>query len=53
MPVAKPIESLGRIEPGEWPAMQVVRTVYKRTYTGLVAAWAELMQRRDARDWNN
>ena len=44
MPVAQTVERAGRVEPGEWPAMDVVRRVYEGPYTGLVAAWGELMQ---------
>ena len=28
VPVATPIAPAGRVQPGEWPAMKVVRTVY-------------------------
>ena len=43
LPVAAAIAPAGRVEPGEWPAMRVVRAVYAGPYTGLVAAWGELM----------
>ena len=42
-PVEKPVQPAGRMEPGEWPAMRLVRTVYTGPYTGLVAAWGDLM----------
>ena len=40
-PVSSPVEPKGRMQPGEWPAMNLVRTVYKGGYEGLGAAWAE------------
>lgn len=42
--VERPITANGRVEPGEWPAMKVVRTVYTGPYQGLVAGWGEFMQ---------
>lgn len=42
-PVAQPVRGAGRMEPGEWPAMRVVRAVHEGSYAGLVAAWGELM----------
>jgi effector-binding domain-containing protein len=44
MPVVTPIQPAGRVQPGEWPAMKVVRTVYRGNYSGLPAAWGEFMQ---------
>lgn len=41
--VEKPISPNGRVEPGEWPAMRMVRTVYTGPYQGLVAGWIEFM----------
>ena len=29
------------MQPGQWPAMRVARTVYHREYEGLGAAWGE------------
>ena len=43
-PVTQPIEPAGRVQPGVWPATQVVRTVYHGSYAGLPAAWGELEQ---------
>ena len=42
-PVAEPVRASGRMEPGTWPAMRVVRAVHEGSYAGLVAAWGELM----------
>jgi effector-binding domain-containing protein len=47
MPVATPIKPAGRVQPGEWPAMKVIRTIYRGNYTGLPAAWGEFMQWTD------
>lgn len=43
VPVAQPIVPQGRVRPGQWPAMRVVRTVYRGSYEGLGAAWGEFM----------
>ena len=43
-PVAHPIQANGRVQPGEWPAMRVVRTVYQGPYDGLVNGWGEFVQ---------
>lgn len=42
-PVATPIKPNGRVEPGEWPAMSMVRTVYRGPYEGLAQGWNEFM----------
>lgn len=42
-PVSKPVQPAGRIQPGEWPAMTVIRTIYQGPYQGLVPAWGEFM----------
>ena len=47
MPVATPIQPAGRVEPGEWPGMKVIRTIYRGNYSGLPAAWGEFMQWTD------
>ena len=47
MPVAAAIKAAGRVAPGEWPAMKVVRTTYRGDYSGLPAAWGEFMQWTD------
>ena len=43
MPVASEVKANGRVEPGVWPAMKVVRTIYHGGYEGLPSAWAEFM----------
>ena len=43
-PVSDRVRPTGRVQPGEWPAMTVVRTVYRGAYEGLPAAWAEFMK---------
>jgi effector-binding domain-containing protein len=40
-PVSHPIEPMGRVQPGEWPEMNLIRTFYRGGYEGLPAAWAE------------
>ncbi len=42
-PVSKPVRPARRMEPGEWPAMRVLRAVHEGSYSGLAAAWGELM----------
>ena len=44
MPVATRIQPTGRVLPGEWPAMKVIRTFYRGNYSGLPAAWGEFMK---------
>ena len=41
VPVATPVKPAGRVEPGEWSAMTVARTIYQGPYGGLAAAWKE------------
>jgi effector-binding domain-containing protein len=48
VPVERPIVASGRVQPGAWPAMKVVRTVYHGPYEGLGAAWHEFVTRIDA-----
>ncbi|MDB6080494.1 MAG: AraC family transcriptional regulator [Akkermansiaceae bacterium] len=38
---ATEVTPAGRVKPGEWPAMKVVRTVYHGPYEGLGEAWGE------------
>lgn len=40
-PVSDRVEPEGRMQPGEWPAMSLARTVYRGGYEGLPSAWAE------------
>ena len=49
MPVASIVRAEGRMQPGEWPAMNVVRTLYRGPYQGLPGAWGELMAWIEAR----
>lgn len=41
VPVDKPIERDGRVQPGELPAARVMRTIYQGNYDGLGNAWQE------------
>jgi effector-binding domain-containing protein len=41
VPVAKPVSSSGRVQPGQLPAARVARTIYHGPYEGLGAAWGE------------
>jgi effector-binding domain-containing protein len=43
VPVASPIEPVGRIKAGEIPPVKVARTVYRGNYSGLPGAWGEFM----------
>ena len=43
IPVTSEVKANGRMEPGVWPAMKVVRTIYHGGYEGLPSAWGELM----------
>ena len=52
VPVATPVAPVGRVMPGEWPAMTVARTVYQGPYEGLAAAWGEFCAWIDANGHN-
>ncbi len=39
VPVAAPVAAAGRVRPGQWPAMEVVRTVFRGGFEGLGSAW--------------
>jgi effector-binding domain-containing protein len=41
VPVSAPIVAAGRVQPGAWPAMKLVRTVYHGDYSGLGGGWGE------------
>ena len=43
VPVATPVVAAGRVQPGEWPAMKVARTIYHGPYEGLPEAWGDFM----------
>jgi effector-binding domain-containing protein len=41
MPVSAPVKAVGRVQPGEMPAMKVARTIHCGGYEGLADAWGE------------
>ncbi len=41
--VSAPATVAGRVQPGQWPAMRVARTVHHGPYEGLPEAWGEFM----------
>ncbi|HWY99548.1 MAG TPA: GyrI-like domain-containing protein [Edaphobacter sp.] len=41
VPVAAPIDPVGRVKAGQWPATTVARTIFHGNYEGLGAAWGE------------
>ena len=41
--VASPISAVGRVTPGELPAVTVARTIYQGPYEGLGEAWGEFV----------
>ena len=43
VPVSAPVAATGRVQPGEWPAMRVARTVHHGPYEGLPEVWGEFM----------
>src|SRR4051812_19007837 len=45
VPVASGVAASGRVQPGEWPAMTVARTVLHGGYEQLGAAWEEFDER--------
>ena len=44
IPVATPVAAAGRVQPSQWPAMKVARTVYHGAYEGLGEAWGEFIE---------
>lgn len=44
IPIAQPVTAAGRVRPGEWPALRMVRTVYRGPYEGLPDAWKAFRQ---------
>lgn len=42
VPVTAPVAATGRVQPSQWPALRVARTVYHGSYGGLGEAWGEL-----------
>ena len=43
VPVDRPIQADGRVQPGEYPAAKMARTVYQGPYEGLADAWPEFL----------
>ena len=43
VPVASPVQAIGRVRPSEWPALTMARTVHHGSYEGLVDAWPEFI----------
>lgn len=41
VPVSAPVSPVGRVVPGQMPAVRAARTVHRGPYEGLGAAWAE------------
>ena len=48
VPVSAPVTAVGRVKPGQRPALKVVRTVYHGPYEGLGGAWHEFVGRMQA-----
>ena len=48
VPVAAPVRRAGRVEPSEWPATRVARTVYHGGYEGLAGAWSDFIDSIEA-----
>ena len=41
VPVTAPVAAVGRVKPGQFPAVKAARTIYTGPYEGLAAAWGE------------
>jgi effector-binding domain-containing protein len=41
IPVGSTLKPVGEVRPGQWPAMKVVRTVYRGPYEQLIDGWSE------------
>ncbi len=52
IPVASEVKANGRMEPGVWPAMKAVRTIYHGGYEGLPSAWGEFVAWTKSNDVN-
>ena len=48
VPVSAPVTAVGRVKPGQLPALKVVRTVYHGSYEGLGHAWHEFARWTEA-----
>ncbi len=44
VPVTKPVTPVGRVQPSELPAANVMRTIYGGPYEGLGGAWGEFSE---------
>lgn len=42
-PVGSSVKANGRVKPGGWPAMKMVRTTYHGEYQGLADGWQDFM----------
>lgn len=42
VPVSAPVTAVGRVKPGQRPAVKMVRTVYHGPYEGLAGAWHDV-----------
>ncbi|SDO10147.1 GyrI-like domain-containing protein [Afipia sp. GAS231] len=43
LPVAAAVAPVGRVRPGQWPAMTIAQTTYHGGYEGLGGAWGEFI----------
>ena len=50
--IAAVVKASDRVQPGEWPAMSVVRTIYHGGYEGLGGAWREFMEWIERNNYN-
>jgi effector-binding domain-containing protein len=50
VPVTAPVKPVGRVIPGVWPGMKVIRTVYHGSYEGMGDAWGEFESWIEAQD---
>lgn len=44
IPVARPVDPTGRVQPSELPATRIARTIYRGPYEGLGDAWGKFNQ---------
>jgi len=43
VPVSAPVAAVGRVKPGQRPAIKIVQTTYRGPYEGLGDAWGEFL----------
>jgi effector-binding domain-containing protein len=43
LPVAATVAAVGRVRPGQWPAMTIAQTTYHGGYEGLGGAWGKFI----------